>query len=215
MAWTTPTNVPTGTIITQAWTELVRDDLNYLYSRLPLVGLCPFAYAHGMSLTDTPTSARTLAASGGATLCPILVPSLMYVQSLSIYNTDTGTARSWEWRLFSEPDGGSATLNEVAGINGSESFTPGGAASVRTVNATTPGLISAGLYWLAVRCSHASNSFGIGTAATGTLGGNASRTKSGVAALTTTLDASTGWTGTTPLVGARLNGRVVAEGSAF
>jgi hypothetical protein len=212
--YTTPAHATAGTPATASDFNTHETDILYLYER-GLIGRAAFAYADGMSITDTPTSARTLAASGGATLLPILVPAQMYVQSLSIYNTDTATARSWEWRLFREPDAGSATLVEVSGINGSESFTPGGAASVRTVNATTPGLIQPGLYWLAVRCSHATNSFGIGTVATGTLAGNASRTKSGVAALTTTLDASTGWTGTTPLVGARLNGRVAGEGSAF
>ena len=34
MAWSTPTSVTTGSIITQAWTELVRDDFNYLKARV-------------------------------------------------------------------------------------------------------------------------------------------------------------------------------------
>lgn len=33
MAWSTPTSVTTGNIITQSWTEVVRDDLLYLYDR--------------------------------------------------------------------------------------------------------------------------------------------------------------------------------------
>lgn len=215
MAYSVPATAAGGFLTDAIWNASVRDNIIFLNARLPAIGFVPFAYAHGMSITDLPTSARSLAAAGGSTLAPILVPAQMFVQSLSIYNTDTGTARSWEWRLFREPDAGSAMLEEVAGINGSESFTPGGAASVRTVAATTPAVIQPGLYWLAVRNSHGTNTFGIGTAATGTLGGNASRTKSGVAALTTTLDGSTGWTGTTPLVGARINGRVVAEGAAY
>lgn len=33
MAWATPTNVPTGTVFTQAYSEVIRDDLLYLFDR--------------------------------------------------------------------------------------------------------------------------------------------------------------------------------------
>lgn len=215
MAWTAPFTAVAAAIATAAdWNTSGRDNLLYLKDRAA-IGLTPFAYAWGMTLVDTTTTARTLPAVGGTTLAPILVPSVMFVQSLSIYNTDTATARSWEWRLFREPDAGSATVVEVAGINGSESFTPGGAASIRTANATTPGLIPAGLYWLAVRNTHATSTFGIGTAAVGTINGSSGRIKTIASALTTTLDAVTGWSAVTPPLGARLNARVLGEATAF
>jgi hypothetical protein len=214
LTWPTPATATASTPAPAADFRTHKDALLYLKERAA-IGLCPFAYAWGMSLTDATTAARTLAAAGGTTLVPILIPSAMFVQSLSIYNTDTGTARSWEWRLFREPDAGGATLEEVPGINGSESFTPGGAASVRTDDATTPGLILPGMYWLAVRNTHGSNTFGIGTAAAGTINGNAGRTKTIGSALTTTLDAVTGWSNVTAPLGARLNGRVFAEGAAY
>lgn len=213
--YTTPTNVPTGTIYTEAWSTVVRDDLIFLYERLAMAGRAPFAYAYGMNITDTFATARTLAAAGGSTIFPINLDAWMFVQSLSIRNLDTATARSWEWRLFGEPDGGSATLTEVAGINGSESFTPGGAASTRTANATTPALVAPGMYWIVVRNSHASNSFDIGAGSSGSIAANTTRTKSGVAVLTTTIDAVTGWTPATAWIGARLNARVFAEGAAY
>lgn len=177
-------------------------------------GYLPFAYGLGLAGDAVTTTARNLAAAGGATLLPIEIAAPMLVESISIYNTDTASARSWEWRLFAEPAGGGATLNHIAGLNGTDAFTPG-SAGIRTVAATTPTLIGPGLYWVAVRNTHATNQFGIGRAAVGTFTGNNGRTKTLGSALTTTLDGSTGWTGVAGLAGVRLNGRVVAEGSAF
>jgi len=213
-AWATPATAVAGTPATAADFNNHRDDLLYLYEREPR-GYLPFVYGLGLPGDATTTTARDLAANGGTTLLPIAIDAPIFIQSLTIYNTDTGTARSWEWRLFVEPVGGGATLDHVSGINGSESFTPGGAASVRTVNATTPALVQPGLYWLAVRNTHATSTFGIGRAAVGTITGNNGRTKTIGSALTTTLNASTGWSGVAGLAGCRLNGRVVGEGSAF
>lgn len=178
------------------------------------VGRAPYALPPGQGFNDIFTTVRTLAAAGGSTLVPILIPAWMFVQSVTIHNLNVATARSWEWRLYAEPDGGSATANEVANMNGGETFTPG-AASNRTVSAGTPGLVAPGSYWLAIRCSHATNSFDIGTGATGTLSTNHSRIKSGLGALGATLDISTGWTPSTVFVGARINGRVAGEAAAF
>lgn len=179
------------------------------------VGRLPYAYPPGVPVTGTYTTAVTLAAAGGARLIPIALAAPLLVASLTLYNTDTGTARSWEWRLYREPDGGGATLQEVAGLNGSEAFTPGGAASVRTVAATTPATTPPGLYWLALRCTHATNAFNVGAAAAGTLGGDHNRLKTLGSALGATLDGSTGWSPSTAAIAARLNGRVMGEGAIF
>jgi len=62
---------------------------------------------------------------------------------------------------------GSSTLDEVPGANGPESFTPG-AASSRTVIVTgAPVLHAPGAYWLVVRNTHATSSFGLGGALAG------------------------------------------------
>jgi hypothetical protein len=178
-----------------------------------LVGRAPFAYAYGMNISDTYATARTLAAAGGATIFPIGLDTWMFVQSLSIRNLDAATARSWEWRLFREPDNGSATLVEVGGINGTDSFT-GAGAQTRTSAATTPALVAPGMYWVVVRNSHATSSFDLGTGGSGSIAANTTRTQTGVAALTTTIN-PTAWTTATAWVGARLNARVFAEGAAF
>ena len=62
-----------------------------------------------------------LAAAGGGTMFPIEITDWMFVQSLTIHTLNVASARSWEWRLYKEPNGGSATANEVAGINGTAS----------------------------------------------------------------------------------------------
>lgn len=178
------------------------------------VGRVPYAYALEMPEQAAFTTVRTLAAAGGATLFPVVIPDWMFVQSLTIHTLNVASARSWEWRLYAEPDAGSATANEVAGINGSDSFTPG-AATNRTSNATTPALVAPGAYWVVLRCTHATNSLNIGTQATGVLSTNHSRIKAGLAALGATLDISTGWTTSTVWVAGRLNGRVAGEGAAF
>jgi len=178
------------------------------------VGRVPYAYALEMPEQAAFTTVRTLAAAGGATLFPVVIPDWMFVQSLTIHTLNVASARSWEWRLYAEPDAGSATANEVAGINGSDSFTPG-AATNRTSNATTPALVAPGAYWVALRCTHATNGLDIGTQATGVLSTSHSRIKPGLAALGATLNISTGWTTSTVWVAGRLNGRVAGEGAAF
>lgn len=185
-----------------------------------VVGYAPYALTFGLNESTT-LSAITQAANGGTNLFPIAVDAPLLVESVTIRNTDTATARSWEWRLYREPASGSTnTLDEIAGLNGSESFTPGGAASTRTVAATTPATLQPGLYWLAVRNTHATSTFGIGGAAggAGTANFNANRaqTKTLGSALGATLDATAAtWTRTSALPAARLNGRIWGQSSAF
>jgi hypothetical protein len=178
-----------------------------------MVGRLPYVYPIGLGIADIFTTVRTLAAAGGSTIFPVTLDSWMFVQSLSVRNLNVATARSWEWRMYKEPDAGSATLDEVAGINGTDSFTPG-AASTRTSNATTPALVAPGAYWIVVRNTHATNGFDIGTNASGTIVNNVTRIRAGVAALGATIN-PTAWTVSSVFVGARLNGRVFAEGAAF
>ena len=178
------------------------------------MGRLPYAYALEMPEQAAFTTVRTLAAAGGGTMFPIEITDWMFVQSLTIHTLNVASARSWEWRLYKEPNGGSATASEVAGINGTDSFTPG-AATNRTSAATTPGLVAPGLYWVVLRCTHATNGLNIGTQATGVLSTNHSRIKSGLAALGSTIDISTGWTPSTVWVAGRLNGRVAGEAAAF
>lgn len=191
-----------------------------VYDEPPTVGYMPYAMPLGAAGTGTLSANDSMVAAGGTRLLPMEVRAQMTIESLSIRNGDTTLARSWEWRLFREPAGGSATLAEIANAHGSESFTAT-AASIRTAAAAAAFTIEPGYYWLAIRNTHASNAFTIvavsAFATTNlTMGGTVYMSKTIGSALTTTLDAVTGWTKlTTILPGARLNGRVFAQGSIY
>jgi hypothetical protein len=185
-----------------------------------LVGYAPFALPLGAVSNATLSAGVTLAAAGGTWLTPIEVAAPLLVESLTIRNTDTATARSWEWRLYREPAAGSdELLEEIAGLDGTDSFTPV-AASTRTANATTPATVEPGIYWLAVRNTHATNTLGLGSyslgAGTAGLGLNYAQSKTLGSALGSTLDATAAtWTKQTGIIGARLNARVFGTGAAF
>jgi hypothetical protein len=117
----------------------------------------------------------------------IIVPAPMVLGECRVRNGDTTGARSWEWRLY--VDNGDATFDEVAGANGSESFTAA-AASDRTAATSSPVSIAPGAYWLAIRNTHGSNTFNMVYATNGTPLGlitNFSQTSFG-GALGSTLD---------------------------
>lgn len=179
----------------------------------------PYALPVGLAGSDVVNAtSNTLPAAGGAVLVPVAVTAPLVLESVSIYSRDTSAARSWEWRLYREPVAGGATLDEVAGANGSESFTAA-AISVRTAAATSVVTLAPGLYWLAIRCSHATSTFALGVlslpAGAATFGLNSAQTKT-ISALASTIDATTSWSKVaTILVGARLNGRVFGQGARW
>lgn len=182
------------------------------------VGYAPYAFplGFGLSANDTFTTASNLAAAGGAIYSPIVVTTTMLLQACKFRSTDTGTARSWEWRLYQ--DTGSTTLPEVAGANGSESFTPS-AASTRTAAATgAPVTLTPGVYWVVLRNTHATNTLGV--AYSGTLPVSNPIQASGqvvtstISALGSTFDASVATTSFPRLFGIVLTGRAFGEGSS-
>lgn len=150
---------------------------------------------------------------GLARLVPFALPAPMRLVSVSVMNRDTTLERSWQWRLYAEPVGGGGTLDEVAGANGTETFTAT-AASKRTAACASVVTLVPGVYWLAVRNSHASNTFIGAVGAGGTMVGNLYQTKS-IGALGATLDATTGWTRVGSVWGAILNGAVFGQATAF
>jgi hypothetical protein len=180
----------------------------------------PYAHQPGYNPTLTTSTAVNLAAvsagNGGSIAIPILVQGHMLIQSVTIWSTDTATARTAEWRLYEDRNDASNSLNEIAALNGTWSFTPS-AASARASNAATPGTyLGPGLYWLVIRNTSASQTFGLGSAAaSATALGNTGQTKA-IAALASTLDfVAATWTKTTAIYGARLDGRVFAGVAAF
>lgn len=184
----------------------------------PAVGWLPYAYPIGITMDQASGSASTLAAvsggNAGAGACAILVSAPMALQSVTIRNGDTASARAAEFRLYR--DDGSATLAFITGTDGTLSFTPG-AASDRTANVSSPGvLLVPGVYWLVLRNTSASQTFAYRRVASTELAGNvfAQVTTASVAALGSTIDL-TSWTFNAFQFMARLNGRVFGQAAAF
>lgn len=186
-------------------------------------GLAPFASPSGLSNAATSTTALNLAAVaaglGGARAIPIVVPSLMLLESLSIWSTDTANLRTAEWALFWD-QGEAATSTFVNLVSpslgsavGTFSFTPG-AASVQTSTATGgPYRLAPGVYWLVIRNTSAARTFGLGSVAAGDLA-IANHRQSTMAAITVSLDISA-WTSANGIPLVRLNGRIGAEAAGF
>lgn len=185
------------------------------------VGWMPYAFMLGFSPTAT-LIAHNLTANGGTFLIPVVLAAPMKLNSVSVWNTDTATARTWGWDLYADPENdatghgaGAGTVDRVAQSSADESFTPG-AASLRSITASSsPVLLPPGLYWLAVQNRHATNTFGLGSVATGTMGGTSAKSKTTTNPNGATLDASSGWTTQTNLYGVRLNGRVFDDTTSY
>lgn len=183
------------------------------------VGFAPYAYPIGAGPTNTATVARNLAAvsagNGGAIAIPIVVTSHMLFARVGVWNTDIANARSAEWRLYEDRLDNSNSLNEIAGANGTWSFTPSAASFRSSPAAVNPTYIAPGLYWLVIRNTSSTQTFGVGEQAAGTLAHNTCQTKS-IPALGSTLDfiAAT-WTKQTSLPGVILEGKVFADSTVF
>lgn len=212
-AWTA------GDPITAARLQEIADAINKtVYDE----GFLPFAYPVGYEPPDASANSTALAAvssgKAGINISPFYLPAPMRIQSVTIRNNDTASARSCEFGLYR--DVGTATLQRVTGTDGTLSFTPGGAASDRTGNVSTPGtLLLPGTYWLAIRNTSGSQVFTMrrGTSAP-EASGNLCYTDNtpNATSLGTTLDTSAlTWTGSTAQAVARLNGRVWGGSAAF
>jgi hypothetical protein len=178
------------------------------------VGFAPFAMPPGLN-PQSALTAGAIAANGGSAMIPMLVPSHMLLGDMVIWNTDTATARSLEWRLYEDRNNASTSLDEVAGANGTLSWTPA-AAALRASTATgAPLYLAPGMYYLVIRNTHATNSLGVGIEAAGTAAITNHRSKTIGTALGATLDAATGWTVQTVMVWCRLRGEVWASGGVW
>ena len=183
-------------------------------------GWQPYAYAIGGSASLVATTALTLAANGGALACPVVADGHMLLQSLVLRSTDTTLARSAEWRLYAQRlnngNAGENALDEVAGANGAFSFTAAAASNQTSAPSGAPIYLAPGLYWLVIRNTHATNTFGLGTAAAGTMALTTGKTKTLGSALGATLDlVAATWAATTGIAGVCLRGRVFGETAAY
>lgn len=187
-----------------------------------VVGWQVVAYPINYSPSAALTTAKTLAANGGSLAMNLLVNGHMLLESVRIWNTDTGTARTWGWDLYLQDlnngNAGENTVRRVAACSADDSFTPGGAASARTLTVgSAPVYIAPGAYWLVVQCRHATNNFGLGsTAAASSFTSNSAQTKTTTNPNGATLDlVAATWTKTTEVYAAVLRGRVLGQTSGF
>lgn len=162
--------------------------------------------------------ALALAANGGSLLTPIFVKAQFKLQSLTYRNTDTTNPRSMEWRLYKDDNSG-VSAAEIAGANGSESFTASAASTREVAVGSPPIVLLPGIYWAVVRNTHATNTLGIGTgAATNGLVPTYGKTKTLGSALSTPLDIDTGWVNSSignAIAAVRLNGRILGQSTSW
>jgi hypothetical protein len=162
------------------------------------------------------STAFALAANGGSVAVEMGVLATMNVEQVRLRNTDTGTARAWRWDLYVQT-GSTNTLTRVAASNGSESFTPAGAASVRTLAAASaPVVIQPGIYWLVIQNTHATSGFGVGSLAGVALSGVAVQSKTTTNPNGSTLDFTAAtWTKSASGIGVIIDGRVFGQSTPF
>lgn len=184
------------------------------------VGWTPWSLPIHAASSDTYATAQNLPISGGAIAVPIWVQGHALVESITYRNSDAASLRTMEFRLYKQRlnngNAGENSLDEVAGFNGIDSFTPG-AASNRTVALAAPVYLPPGVYWLVIRNTSGAQTFGVGTLATGgTLTTNASQTKTLGAGLGTPLDfVAAAWVKQVNVPGVRFNNRIFGQVAAF
>lgn len=156
------------------------------------IGWTYYCWPWGTTWVLTDGGAANLSAvsggNAGELLTPIIVPATMELHSVLVYCSDTATARSAEWGLYRAT---SATqLDRVAAdASGTFSFTPS-AASWRESVAAADTIIPPGSYWVVIRNTSSTQTFGIGHGSgTGQTGapGFASRVDSSAPALGATI----------------------------
>jgi len=189
------------------------------YKGLTSEGWSPFAFPEGSAgatMTNSSNSALEVVAAGngGAILVPFRLSSPMLLQSCFVFNTDTASLRTAEWRLYVDRSNG-ATLDEVAGANGTWSFTPTVASERESAAASAPVLLSAGLYWLVIRNTSTAQTFGVSLDVAALFGPQYTRRYATQPALASTLTA-TNFTGNNKRApNVVLRGRVFGEAAGF
>lgn len=165
---------------------------------------------------------ETLAANGGSVAVPIVLAGHLLLEFAGCRSTDTGTARIWGWDLYvqrlNNGNAGENTLNRIAASSADDSFTPGGAASNRTITASGgPIYLGPGFYWLVIQNRHATNSFGVGyTANTGSFGPTTNQVKTTTNPNGATLDfVAATWAKNSHVYGVGLFGRVFGQTTSF
>ncbi|HEU4345377.1 MAG TPA: hypothetical protein VFU31_27815 [Candidatus Binatia bacterium] len=184
------------------------------------VGWMPYAYMMGYPLTTAIGTSLAIAANGGTLAVPVYLPAPMALESVSIWQTDTATAREWRWDLYldavNDALSSSNTLTRKAAATAVQAFTPSAASKQTIAAATDPTKLSPGLYWLAIQSTHATSALTIGAIADNDFTNNTAQTKTTTNPNGATLDmVSATWTKVTDLYCVRLNGQVFGGSSLF
>ena len=179
----------------------------------------PYAYMAGFSASGTYTTALALAANGGSLAIPVVLSARMHLHQVSLWNTDTSGARSWNWALYDSLLIGGLARNDLPRIaygTADDAFTAG-AASKRTIAmAGFANYINPGIYWLVIQNTHATSTFGVGSVASGTLSHNRGQTKTITIPASDPLDFTAAtWTKTTGIYAVVLEGRAFGETTVF
>lgn len=182
------------------------------------VGRTPYGLPVGFSAAEAWSINVSLAAvsagNGGALRVFVEVKSPLYLQQIALFSGDTASARSAEARVYLEPTAGSATANFVTGTDATFSFTPT-AVSKRSASVSgAPVLLLPGAYWVVVRNTSTSQTFGIRRSSSATVFVSSDTASHTLAALGATLDLDTGWT-STGTGAVMLEGRVLGRTTAL
>jgi len=196
------------------WDSTLKQEVIYDGTRertVSPVGFQPYAHPLNFVYNASYANAINLAANGGTIVAPILLHASMLLESITLVSVDASLARTWGWDLYVDRNNASNSVNRVANSTADETFTaPGGNRTIAAASA--PVYLSPGVYWLAIQCRHATNTFGVG--GTGGSGSNFTtlRTKTTSNPNGTTLDIITAtWAASSAMIGVRLNGRVAAN----
>lgn len=182
------------------------------------VGWTPHASMIGY--TGAGGNALNLAVSGGSLAVAVQVTGHFLFETLTIRQSAAASARAAEWRIYRQRlnngNAGENTLDEVAGANGTFSFTPSAASNESSSVGSPPVYLAPGTYWLVVRNTDATQQFPWGAAAAGLLAPNLCQTKTLGSALGATLDfVAATWTKSTNIPNFILKGRVFGETTVF
>lgn len=196
------------------------NSLNGHWETLNGDGWMPNAFPLGFVQDGAYTTALNLAANGGTAAIPIYLPAPMRLKTVNFWNTDSTLAREAEVAIFSDAGKGSS----AAWLPLTNDFFSGWTAAAPSLRSMSYGSgssapwLPAGLVWLLIRNTHATNTLGIGTMAQGAqIAPNLFQTKTIAAFLgdNPTLDMVTGWTKQATIPGAALKGMPFATSAAY
>jgi len=200
-----------------SWAASVANAVNTLNETANFLP-CAYPLGHVLGGSHSASSAliAVVSSNGGAAAQAIWLPGPMLIQSVTIRQAATASARAAEFRIYR--DVGTSSASFITGTDGTFSFTPA-SADDRTANVSVPGtLITPGVVWFVLRNTSTTQTFPLARqAATTELVGNGSAADmtTGIAALGSTIDITAFDTKNTGVFGVRLNGRVFGQTSAF